>query len=368
MGTRGNEYGLPGRVHAERTRATACEANIRDSEKFDGAELNGAMLDGGASIARLCRRTGSNPQGIRCEEDIMLEAVSTVGGVLLGTTIWLWILRRYDRVEPESIRHLLQVGLVGGGGSIAVAVLFNELIRLGLGLDMDIFEDATNVSLVRLSVFCASVGLIEEAAKAVATVHTTRRLGDLDEPVDAMVYAMTVALGFAALENVFYAMRFGSDVLFARFLWPVPAHMAYAALWGYGLAYARFARPDQARWVIMAPSVLMAAAFHAGANYLLFLQETVPAAISLLILAALAVVADVRLRKLAAESPFLQPGECVHCRYVNDPHALVCVRCGEALIETELFVTCPCDRSRIPARAVHCPVCGAASAPGIFTH
>jgi len=288
----------------------------------------------------------------------MLEAIYTIGGVLLGTAIWLWVLRRYDRIEPESIRHLVQVGLVGGGVSIAAAVAMNEAVRVGLGLDMDVFEDAAGISPMRLLVFCVSVGVIEETAKSIAAVQTTRRLGDLNEPVDAMMYAMTVALGFASFENVIYAMRFGSDVLLARFLWPVPAHMAYAALWGYGLAHARFARPERPRWIVMAPSVLGAAAIHAGANYLLFLQETVTAALSLIVLTLLAVLAHVRLRRLVAESPFLLPGECVHCRTVNDLHAIVCTNCGELLEETELFVTCPCSRSRIPAAASRCPVCG----------
>lgn len=288
----------------------------------------------------------------------MLEVVYMVGGVLVGTAIWLWILRRYDRIEPESIRHLLQVGLVGGGASIAVALLLNELVRSGLGLDMNLFEQAERVSVVRLLVFCVAVGLIEETAKAVATNHTTRRLGDLDEPVDAMIYAMTVALGFASFENLFYATRFGSDVLLARFLWPVPAHMAYAALWGYGLAYARFTRPHRPRWIVLGPSVLMAAAFHAGANFLLFLQETLTAAVSLAVLATLAVLAHLRLNRLVAESPFLKPGECVHCRFVNDAHAVACASCGEPMEETEIFVTCPCDRTKIPARAGSCPVCG----------
>lgn len=288
----------------------------------------------------------------------MIEAIYTIAGVLLGTAIWLWVLRRYDRIEPESLRHLVQVGVVGGGMSIAAAVVFNEAVRVGLGLDMGVFERAAGISPVRLAVFCVSVGLIEETAKSVAAVQTTRRLGDLNEPVDAMMYAMTVALGFASFENVIYAMRFGNDVLVARFLWPVPAHMAYAALWGYGLAYARFARPERPRWITMTPSVLLAAAIHAGANYLLFLQDTVTAAVSLVVLALLALLAHVRLHRLVAESPFLRPGECVCCRAVNDPGAVVCTQCGEPFEETELFVTCPCSRTRIPAAASRCPVCG----------
>ena len=288
----------------------------------------------------------------------MLEMVYTVGGVLLGTAIWLWILRRYDRIEPESIRHLVQVGLVGGFVSIAAAAFLNELARMWIGLGVNIFEDARNVAVLRLLAFCIAVGVVEEVCKSVAAVQVTRRLGDLNEPIDAMIYAMTVALGFASFENLFYALRFGNDILLARFLWPVPAHMAYAALWGYGLAWARFVHPDKSRVLIMAPSVLAAAAFHAAANFLLFLQETVTGIVSLLALAALAVLAHVRLRKLVAESPFLEPGECVECRFVNEPHALACAECGIELESTEIFVTCACGQARVPSRIGVCPACG----------
>lgn len=288
----------------------------------------------------------------------MVETAYTVGGVLLGTAIWLWILRRYDRIEPESLRHLVQVGLVGGFVSIAAAAFLNEIARMWIGLGVNIFEDAENVAVFRLLLFCATVGIVEEVCKSVAAVQVTRRLGDLDEPIDAMVYAMTVALGFASFENLFYAFRFGNDILLARFLWPVPAHMAYAALWGYGLAWARFVHPEKPRALVMAPSVLAAAAFHAAANFLLFLQETVTAIISLLALAALAILAHVRLRKLVAESPFLQPGECVECRHVNEPHAVACVRCGTDLELTQIFVTCPCGQARVPSRLGVCPSCG----------
>ena len=304
-----------------------------------------------------CReRSGLGFVLTRAEE--MLEIIYMLGGVSLGTVIWLWILRRYDRIEPESIRHLVQVGLVGGLVSIVAAALLNEMARIGIGLDASIFEDASSASAMRLLMFCVAVGLVEEICKAVATVTVTRKLGNLDEPVDAMVYAMTVALCFASFENIFYAMRFGNEVLLARFLWPVPAHMAYAALWGYGLAWARFVHPDRSRAAVMAPSVAAAGIIHAAANFLLFLQETVTATISLMALAALAILAHLRLKKLVAESPFLQPGECVECRFVNAPHALICAACDVELETTEIFVTCPCGQARVPSRLGICPSCG----------
>lgn len=281
-----------------------------------------------------------------------------IAGVAIGAGIWLWILRRYDRIEPEAIRHLLAVGIFGGLISVLLAAAANEGARVLLGVRADIFQQAYLIRTGTLLLFSLSIGLIEETSKALSAVFVTGRLGDLNEPIDAMIYAMTVGLGFAAFENVLYAMRFGNEVLIARFLWPVPAHMAYAALWGYGLAVARFVYPDRNRVLVMAPSVLLAALVHAIANFLLFLQGTLTAALSLTALAALAILAHHRLKRLVAESPFLDPGECHACRFHNDPLRDLCENCGEPLHDTEIFVTCPCGCARFPAYFDECPECG----------
>lgn len=288
----------------------------------------------------------------------MTDVFLMIAGIALGTALWLWILRRYDRIEPESVRHLVQVAFFGGLISVLAAALLNETGRSLLGVRADVFESAAAIDAGVLFVFCLFIGFTEEICKSVACVYTTRYLGDLDEPVDAMIYAMTVGLGFAAFENVLYAVRFGNEVLLARFLWPVPAHMAYAALWGYGLAKARFVYPDHPRAFVMAPAVIMAALLHATANFLLFLQHTISATIALLALALLAVLAHVRLRQLVAESPFLEPGECPSCRHHNAPQATVCLRCGTALRGTEMFITCPCGHARVSVHETACPECG----------
>ncbi len=284
--------------------------------------------------------------------------LTTLGAIVVGTGLWLWILRRYDRIEPEALRYLLVVAVLGGLGSVSVAVLFNEAVTSLLDIRVNLFDNALRVGVVRLLIFSLFVGLNEEICKAVATVYTTRRFGDLNEPIDAMIYAMTVALGFASIENLIYATRFGNEVLLVRFLWPVPAHMAYAAVWGYGLARARFVYPERSRISVMWPSVLLAAVVHAAANFLLFLQATITAMISLAAVGALAYLAHLRLRKLVAESPFLEPGECPNCRNLNSPDATECVYCGTVLLDTTMFVNCPCGQARISVTDGNCHVCG----------
>jgi protease PrsW len=282
----------------------------------------------------------------------------TILAAAVGGGIWLWVLRYYDKVEPESVRHLLQVGVVGGLGAVVVAAILNELARHQLGLGVDLFAPEVAVAMGRLLIFCLIVGFVEEIAKATATVLTTRRMGDLDEPVDAMIYAMSVGLGFAVFENLLYARQFGTDVLLARFLWPVPAHMAYSAIWGYGLAKARFVYPDRPTWRVMARPVVVAAVIHAIANFLLFLRVPAAAWVSLIVLAGLVYLTHVRVKRLVAESPFLEPGECPECRYYNSPNATECASCGEPLGNTEMFGTCPCGLRRIPTRSEQCPACG----------
>ncbi len=282
----------------------------------------------------------------------------TLGAVALGTGIWLFFLRRYDRVEPEALRYLLRVAALGGAVSIAAAAVLNEGFSHWLGIDSSQITRPGAVPLAKLLVFSLFAGFSEEICKSIAAVYSTRWLGDLDEPVDAMIYAMTVALGFAAVENVLYAQNYGNEVLLVRFLWPVPAHMCYAAVWGYGLAKARFVHPEKNRAVVMAPYVAIAALLHAAANYGLLVQQAYASLVSLSVLVGLGYLAHHRLLQLVAESPYLEPGECPSCRNLNSPRAIHCFYCGAPLQETEMFRVCPSGRHRVPAGASHCPECG----------
>lgn len=281
----------------------------------------------------------------------------TFGVVAVGTGLWLWLLRRYDRVEPESTRHLVQVVILGGLASTIPAAFFNELFAGMLGMQYMSPEGMVESPVPAFAAFCLLIGLVEEGSKAVAAVHVTRRWGDLDEPVDAMIYAMSVGLGFAAFENLLYAIQYGNEVLLIRLLWPVLAHMAYAALWGYGLAKARFVHPEKNSAWVMAPSLALAMLVHAGVNYLLFTEGGYALLASLAVLMGLAVLAHRRLKALVAASPHLQPGECPACRHRNAPDAEQCARCGSAL-RRDMFGPCPCGEARIPVRAEACPECG----------
>lgn len=258
--------------------------------------------------------------------------IVTFAAVALGFGLWLFALRRYDRIEPESLPALLVTAVVGGLGFFVAAVA-NEVAAATVGLDAGFGSGIAGLMFAQIAVYCVLVGFVEEVVKAFGTIVISRRPGWMDEPVDGMLYAMTVALGFAAVENIVYAQAHGSGVLVVRFLWPVPAHLGYAAVWGYGLARARFGAPRGRS--AFAVSVVAASLLHGIANIALLFQSRHRLAplVSFVALVGLAVLAHRRLRVLAAQSPFLEAGECAACRNLNPPARTSCLYCGEPLLE-----------------------------------
>ena len=90
----------------------------------------------------------------------------------------------------------------------------------------------------------------------------------LDEPFDWVVYAVSVSLGFAALENVRVLWQ-GAHAGWSRALFAVPVHALLGTLMGYHLARAMRDGPATAarrRWL----AVLEPAAWHTVYDHAIF--------------------------------------------------------------------------------------------------
>jgi len=83
------------------------------------------------------------------------------------------------------------------------------------------------------------VGLVEEAMKLLPFLLFIYRRPEFDEPMDGIVYAVAVALGFATVENALYATIYGGDVLVYRAFTSTLAHLAFSGLWGYAFGLHR---------------------------------------------------------------------------------------------------------------------------------
>ena len=103
-------------------------------------------------------------------------------GLLISTGMWVWVLRRYDRLQPEPIKVLLWVGLLGGFISIVPAIVFNSLIDHFLGLAGFIGDLSRRISLPLALYSAVFVGINEETWKFLATLSLVRKLPEFDEP------------------------------------------------------------------------------------------------------------------------------------------------------------------------------------------
>lgn len=90
----------------------------------------------------------------------------------------------------------------------------------------------------------------EECFKFLVLMLYSARHMEFDEPMDGIVYGVTVSLGFASFENILYVSKGGLSVAILRALTSVPAHAMMGAVMGYyvGLCWVK---PRQSRILLV---------------------------------------------------------------------------------------------------------------------
>ncbi len=154
-----------------------------------------------------------------------------IGPIVLPVLFWAWYHYQKDRHLPEPVAQLLLAFLLGG-----VAYWIGKLMYAGLGyldLRFDAFLLADTDRLLLLLYALFAIGPIEEVAKLIPFLLVIRYFPKFDEPIDGIIYASFIALGFAAVENYFYLPLVTSAEALARgFAGPV-VHIVFASIWGY---------------------------------------------------------------------------------------------------------------------------------------
>lgn len=174
-----------------------------------------------------------------------------------GALFWLIYFDLKDRLQPEP-RRLLVLAFALGGFS---AVLGLGAYRLAAWIGL---PDAPGSSAPEILIYClALVGPIEEGVKFLVARGIIFRWRHFDEPIDGLIYASAVAIGFASLENVLYLPYLSWPEQLARALASPLTHSLFAALWGFGMSRARFsARTGLGRFLWQALPLLASMALH----------------------------------------------------------------------------------------------------------
>jgi len=176
---------------------------------------------------------------------------------LLPSFIWLWFWVREDRMHPEP-RSLLIACFLGGMGAVFAAIFAEKYIA-------SVYTDPT----IRYTLWAA----VEEIFKFIAVAIVALRSRSNDEPIDAMIYCIVVALGFAALENALFIMGPLADGEIARsivtgnmrFMGATLLHVVSSAAVGFTLGYV-FYHGKVAKFIAIIVGLLGSIAIHAAFN------------------------------------------------------------------------------------------------------
>lgn len=157
----------------------------------------------------------------------LLSVALLPAGILLG------YIYRLDTIEKEPTRLLIRLFLFGCLCAIPASIL--EWVGESL------ISGAENTLVYLLLDAFVVVAVSEEGCK-LAFLSTAWNNPAFDYRFDAIVYAVCVSMGFAALENVMYVFRYGVGTALIRAFTSVPGHCFFGVFMGYWFGRAKHAR------------------------------------------------------------------------------------------------------------------------------
>jgi RsiW-degrading membrane proteinase PrsW (M82 family) len=155
-------------------------------------------------------------------------AIAFLAG-LIPMIFWLWFWLHEDKKRPEPILLIIATFIAG----MMVVPLALPLQKMAIGL-----YQGANLILVWV--------IVEEVLKYVAALLVIFWNKAVDEPIDYIIYMITIALGFATLENALFMLDFlkSGDYVNAavtgsfRFLGATLLHVLASATIGVFIAFA----------------------------------------------------------------------------------------------------------------------------------
>ena len=187
---------------------------------------------------------------------------------ILPSLIWLnFYLRRDVRSEPKlMILKIFCYGMLATIPAIFLeTAIFGEFSKLNF---------SSSVIFI-LNIFLG-VALVEESLKFLAVKFGVLKNPEFDEPVDAMIYMITAALGFAAVENVLILLNlkplseiFGVSLF--RFLGATFLHTLSSGICGFFIGLSFFNTKGRGKLVSL--GLVLAILLHGFYNFYIMKGE-----------------------------------------------------------------------------------------------
>lgn len=144
--------------------------------------------------------------------------------------LWVWYFYRKDKYNPEPKKLIIRDFIWG------ILIVFPiSIIESPFGSYLT--PQAPLIYLFFGTIFI--IGLAEEGGKAYVAYKLHYDHPEFDEHVDGIIYGITIGLGFAAFENLFYTILFGYRVGLVRAVLTSLAHASFTGIFGYYLSLAK---------------------------------------------------------------------------------------------------------------------------------
>src|SRR5215475_8343721 len=182
---------------------------------------------------------------------------------VLPCALWLWYFSSRS-LYKRAARRVLGVTFALGALATVPALVLN---LAGQSLFIDLFGRAMRSHILTLLFV---VGPVEELLKLLVVYFYAYQRKEFDEPLDGVIFSATAALGFAAVENVFYLARNDPALVLLRGPLSNPGHALFSALWGLSLSKAK-AAPNlvRRRLPVVARGFILASLLHSLFDLLL---------------------------------------------------------------------------------------------------
>lgn len=197
-----------------------------------------------------------------------MERLPLLLPIVVPVIFWAAYHYHKDRHLPEPPWNLL---FCFGLGVLSAALSKGLYVALGpLGLRYDAVALAAENTAGLLVYAVLAIGPIEEFTKMLPFLVVVIRFRAFDEPMDGIIYASFIGLGYASAENLNYLDFLTPLEAAARgFAGPV-VHMLFASIWAFWVSRARLAHESLA--TAAATGFLVAAVLHGIYDFLVLLQ------------------------------------------------------------------------------------------------
>ncbi|MFW6238470.1 MAG: PrsW family intramembrane metalloprotease [Halanaerobiales bacterium] len=209
---------------------------------------------------------------------------------ILPGILWVWYFYKKDIYDPEPKPLIIRDFILGMIIVVPVSLLEEPFSGL--------LTSATPLPVLFLSTIFI-VGILEEGAKSLIVYRLHYKHPEFDEPIDGIIYGITVGLGFAAAENLFYTMIYGYQVGLTRAVLTSLAHASFTGIFGYFLSRAR----SENNIKLIPLGYILVSVIHGIYNFLI-IGNIVSFYITVGIILALQLYLASLLRQMADISPF----------------------------------------------------------------